>query len=80
MSVSRTRIVRLTRAKSLTGVTLFFTYEGGAGRGNSRSSFIQPEHVPPFEGDSGWFEIERVHARPWGFDRVVRQVDPPKAR
>jgi len=78
MSVPRTRIVRLTRAKSHDGVTLHFTYEGGGGRGNSRTSFIAKDHVPPFDGDTGWFEIERVHCKPWGFDRAIRKVDPPE--
>lgn len=73
-----TRIVKLTRATCNRGVTLFFTYAGGERRrGNSRSGFIDPEHVPPFEGDSAWFEIERVHAKPWGFDRAIRQVEKP---
>lgn len=78
MKTPRTRIVRLTRARSHEGDTLFFTYAGGGGRGNSRTSFIAKDHVPPFEGETGWFEIEHAPCKPWGFDRALRRVDPPE--
>ncbi|MBN9320504.1 MAG: hypothetical protein J0I28_12540 [Caulobacterales bacterium] len=46
--------------------TLHFTFEGG-GAGNSRCSFVDAEHVPAFDGEFGWFEIEKVQAKPWSF-------------
>jgi hypothetical protein len=59
-----------------TSRTLFFTTPGG-GPGNSRSTFVAVEHVPEFEGESAWFEMELVEGAPWSYWRAVRQVEPP---
>lgn len=60
-------------------ITVFFTAELlGGNNGNSRCTFIKPEHVPGFEGDEAWFELERVRAKPWSYWRAVRQVQPPE--
>jgi hypothetical protein len=48
-----------------------------SGQGNSRCTFVDPEHVPDFEGESAWFEMELVEGVPWSYWRAVRQVDPP---
>ena len=56
--------------------TLFFTAELlGRTHGNSRSTFIQPENVPDFDGEEAWFELERVRAKPRGYWRAIRQVE-----
>lgn len=59
-----------------TSRTLCFTTPGG-GPGNSCSTFVAVEHVPEFEGESGWFEMELVEGVPWSYWRAVRQVEPP---
>lgn len=46
----------------------------------SPAAFVEPHHVPDFEGDVAWFEVEKVergegHRWPWW--RAVRRVDPP---
>lgn len=78
----KTSIVKLTRVRQFSGAdpgrTLYFTFEGGQrSSSRSRSSFVKPDHVPPFDGDEGWFEIEQVRAKPWSFWRALRQVSPP---
>ncbi|ATC24320.1 MULTISPECIES: hypothetical protein [Caulobacter] len=59
--------------------TLHFTFPGGRKNRRSSVSFIDPEQVPPFEGDEAWFLIELVIAKPWSYWRAVRQVEPPQA-
>lgn len=44
----------------------------------SRTTFIDARYVPPFEGDEGWFLMERVKATPWDYWQAVEQVEPPK--
>lgn len=73
------RIVMLTRCRVQQtkgcGETLFFTFPA-AGRGRSDTGFLHPEHFPlVFEGEEGWFEIEKVSAKPWPYWRAVRQVE-----
>ncbi|KQY28289.1 hypothetical protein ASD38_16530 [Caulobacter sp. Root487D2Y] len=77
--VYRRDVKRLTRVRLYAdpeSKTLFFTTPGG-GSGNSRSTFIAPDNVPPFEGEEAWFEMELVEGKPWSFWRAVRQVEPP---
>lgn len=57
--------------------TLHFTFPGGPRRSRSNVTFVRVEHVPEFEGEQGWFEMEKVSAKPWSFWRAVRQVEPP---
>jgi hypothetical protein len=75
------RVMQLTRvrvdATDKTSRTLHFTYPGGSGHGNCRVGFISPDHVPQFEGEEGWFELERVKATPWPYWRAIRRLDPP---
>lgn len=59
------------------GATLFFTFPA-AGRGRSDPGFLHPEHFSlAFDGEDGWFEIEKVSAKPWPYWRAVREVDTP---
>lgn len=73
--------MQLTRmresCRDLASRTLCFTAPGGAGRGNSRTTFVDVEHVPEFEGETAWFEMELVEGIPWSYWRAVRQVEPP---
>jgi len=82
MARPRTTIRRLTRVRDhgkRREITLFFTAESLGGKsGNSRFTFIRPEHVPDFDGEEAWFELERVSAKPWPYWRAIRQV-PPRA-
>lgn len=76
------RIVLLTRMRSLPNDgyrTLCFTSEQLATRGRrSRVGFVDSEHVPDFDGEAAWFEVERVAAKPKPYWRAVRQVEPPE--
>ena len=78
-------IARLTRVVTHEGhgrgrveKTLHFLLHTERGL-NARADYVAVEHVPPFEGDVAWFEVEKVergegHAWPWW--RAVRQVEP----
>jgi hypothetical protein len=76
----RTATALITRVNDRSGNLLYFRLDGLGGPGNSRYSFVDPAIMPPFEGDEAWFEVERVHARPWSFWKPVRQVEPPAWR
>jgi hypothetical protein len=59
--------------------TLFFQLHTRYGL-NGPGDRVDPENVPAFEGDTAWFEMEKVergdgHRWPWW--RAVRQVEPP---
>lgn len=64
-----------------TSRTLAFTFPcttGGSRR--SATEFVNVEDVPDFEGESAWFEMEKVergNGRSWPWWRAVRQVEPP---
>jgi hypothetical protein len=55
------------------GRTLYFLIHGA-----SRPEFLDTEEVPEFEGDVGWFELERVRGKVWMTWKVIRQVEEPK--
>jgi hypothetical protein len=74
MKLTRVRV----RAADPTSRTIHFTYPGGSD-GNSRVGFVSPEHVPAFDGEEGWLELERVKATPWSYWRAVRRHRPPDA-
>jgi hypothetical protein len=67
------RTLKLTRFRALPehgGYTLFFKADiGKSGR------FFQPDKVPEFEGEEGWFEIQNIGG---GELAVLRQVDSPQ--
>jgi hypothetical protein len=79
--VWRRCIERLTRQRERTGDpssrTLYFTFPGANGHARSRVTFVSPEHVPDFAGETAWFEMELTAGVPWSYWRAVRQVDPP---
>lgn len=66
-----------------TSRTLHFTFAcrtGGSRR--SATEFVNVEDVPAFEGESAWFEMEKVqrgNGRRWPWWRAVRQIEPPAA-
>ena len=67
-----TRRFELTRHRTMENAgsrTLFFTTEPIGKPG--RKVFFQPDQVPEFEGDTAWFEAERVPKLGW---RIVRRV------
>lgn len=75
-------VVELQRVAQSSGAepgrTLFFKFRGGIRRAQrSLYSFVSPEHVPDFEGQAAWFEVEEVSGKPWSYWRAVRQVEPP---
>lgn len=79
-------IARLTRitvdggyGQNRTRRTLHFLLHTQQGLG-SRADYVEPRHVPNFDGDVAWFEVEKIqrggeHRWPWW--RAVRQVEPP---
>lgn len=75
----RTLIFEVTRQRDNDGATLHFVFTGWTKRARrSTTSFIAKDNMPAsFTGERGWFEIEKVHAKPWPFFRALRQVDPP---
>jgi len=81
LRVWRKSIEKLTRRREHTGDptsrTLCFTFPGGRRTGRSRVTFVSPEHVPAFDGEEAWFEMELTAGVPWSYWRAVRQVDPP---
>lgn len=79
-------VARLTRVavdegygKTKTRRTLHFLLHTQRGF-SSPADYVAPENVPAFDGDVGWFEMEKIqrggdHRWPWW--RAVRQVEPP---
>lgn len=55
---------------------LFYTIPRST-RGRSASDFIRPEHVPDFDGETAWFELESFKDGAWTQWRATRRVDPP---
>ncbi len=74
----QTRIARLTRVTTLAGDTLFFTMPP-CGRQRAAVEFLAKDRVPAFEGDSAWFEVEKLSGQPWPYWRAVRQVEAPES-
>lgn len=74
-------IVPLTRNQATVGKAVglrHVTFSGGQPKSvRSAVSFVDPEHAPAFEGKVGWFEVERVRAKPRAYRRAIRQVEPP---
>lgn len=79
--VWRKSIEKLTRQRERTGDltsrTLYLTFPGGRRASRSNVTFVSPEHVPEFDGEEAWFEMELTAGVPWSYWRAVRQVDPP---
>ncbi len=64
----------VSRMRDRDGKLLCFKIDGVGGPGNSRYCFVDAQHVPEFEGEQGWFELERVYATPWNFWKPVRYL------
>lgn len=74
------RIALLTRVRDIGAQerTLYFSFEGALKSERASVSMISPEHMPSdFDGDCGWFEIEKVSSLPWPYWRASRQVEGP---
>lgn len=72
------QIAELTKVYGNEKQLLFYTMPHLTGRGSrSSSDFIRPEHVPDFEGESAWFELESFRQGSWRQWRATRRVDPP---
>jgi len=69
-----TRIVTLTKVKSLEGELLTYTFPVFGRR--KVVEFVGKDRVPPFEGDAARFEIEPVREPgcPWPRWRVIRRI------
>lgn len=69
----------LTRVRACDGAPLNFTTDDlpSPRSRRCRTTFVAAEHVPAFEGDQAWFEMELVRGQPWSHWRAVRQVEPP---
>lgn len=84
MAKPETRIVHLRRVRDVgrrAHVTLWFEFEGGTGKSSrARYSLIKPADMPPFDGDQGWFLVEKAPkgpGQPWAYWRAVHQVEAP---
>ena len=66
----------VSRVRALDGRQLGYRIDGVGGPGSGRFAFVDAQHVPAFEGEAGWFEIERVFATPWKFWKSVRWLGP----
>ncbi|MDG2520547.1 hypothetical protein P7B02_03250 [Caulobacter segnis] len=72
------KIAELTKVYGAEKQLLFYTIPTLTGGGRrSSSDFIRPEHVPAFEGESAWFELESFREGPWRQWRATRRVEPP---
>ena len=70
----RTRIVTLTKLKSLEGEVLSYTFPVFGRR--KVVEFVGRDRVPAFDGDAAAFEIEQVREPgcPWPRWRVIRRL------
>lgn len=81
-----TAVAKLTRVRAHyadpTSRTLHFTFpQNTSGASRSTTAFVNVEDVPPFDGESAWFEMEKIQrgeGRRWPWWRAVRQVEPPE--
>lgn len=70
-----TKIACLKRITDQEGRTLHFMIPSSDRR--RPPEFIPRSRTPEFEGDEAWFELEKVHAKPWAFWKVLRRVEAP---
>jgi hypothetical protein len=69
MRSRRFKLVRYCNLPEWGGQTLFFRADGGDRR--HPAPFFRPHEVPEFEGESAWFEAERIPNGGW---RIVRRL------
>lgn len=72
------KLLRRVRQSGPGSPTLHFTFPGSLRRSRSNLTFVGVEHVPAFEGEQAWFEMEKVAGKPWAYWRAVRRVEPPE--
>ena len=72
---SRPRIETLTKVKARDGDLVYYTFPR-LGRRATVEFVDNKERMPPFEGDSATFELEKVREPgcPWPRWRVIRRV------
>jgi hypothetical protein len=74
--MSAAPVVRcLKRVTDLDGKTINFMIPSGDRR--RPPEFIPVAQVPPFEGAEAWFELQKLHTKPWSTWKVLRQVEKP---
>ena len=64
---------RLKRVTDLDGKTINFMIPSSDRR--HPPEFVPVAQVPPFEGKEAWFELQKLHTKPWPTWKVLRQVD-----
>jgi hypothetical protein len=69
MVIQRIKLIRHRTRENAGSRTLFFTTEFIGRKGHA--DFFRPHQVPAFEGESAWFEAERVPKLGW---RIIRRV------
>jgi hypothetical protein len=70
MRSRRFKLIRYRNLPEAGGRTLFFRADGGDRR--HPAPFFRPHEVPEFDGDSAWFEAERI--RGGGGWRILRRI------
>jgi hypothetical protein len=68
----------VSRVRAADGRVLGYRIDGVGGPGSHAFSIVDAQHVPPFEGEAGWFEIRRVFATPWNYWKPVRWLGPER--
>ena len=68
-----TRIVILKKMVARDGELLMYTFHA-PGRRRSVCEFVHLEDVPPFEGESASFELEKVPGVPWPRWVAIRRL------
>ena len=69
MTTRRMKLIRHRTMENAGSRTLFFTTDFIGRKGSP--DFFRPNQVPEFEGESAWFEAERVPKLGW---RIIRRV------
>jgi hypothetical protein len=69
------RVQTLTKMVAKDGALLCYTMGAQRRIGRHDTEFIRLEDVPPFEGNSADFEMERVQGTPWARWVAIRRVD-----
>jgi hypothetical protein len=76
--IRKIRIVELTHVRATDGASLFFTFDGDQPKRKGGVSYLHRENMIPFDGERGWFEIEKIYAKPWPFWKALRYLGPEK--
>jgi len=75
MAKTRTVLLRRCTYEKHDGTVVLLHYAFSVVRSRRNTvAVIHKDRVPEFEGYEAWFEIERVHAKPWPYWRAIRQL------